>query len=65
MKTAQLNGFSCGIVVSEIFSLDEIEEIKKEWSRNGMICWISRRDFERNQESPDDEYNMNKTSQPA
>jgi len=63
MQTAILNGFSCGIVRTEEIPLENLDLVRKEWTENGMICWINRYSSLHNLKSLDDEYNKNTPSQ--
>lgn len=55
MENLQLNGFYCGVVMTERGTKEYISETRKQWTKEGRICWISRVNHEYNPESLDGE----------
>lgn len=53
MENLQLNGFYCGVVMTERGTKEYISNKREEWVKEGRICWITREDQKYNQESLD------------
>ena len=55
MDTFQLNGYYCGVVTTERGTKPHLEKLKKLWTQEGRICWISCLNYSRNQQCPNAE----------
>ncbi|MFZ9342012.1 MAG: hypothetical protein ACO24P_00225 [Candidatus Nanopelagicaceae bacterium] len=60
MQTAILNGYAYGIVRTQEVPVNEINTLRLEWARDGIVCWITNPTYLHNPKDPDDEYSMSK-----